>query len=131
MSILGEITVSADYKTGFLFPLHGSLIPLLYTLSDFICLCFLLLSLICADKFFLEEFICTVLSIQSLIAVTVAAVLFFNNNTYKDAVMFCDAIVSWPMEKRKKKKVFKCPLLAHCNRNNCSIGQIHSHELKI
>lgn len=95
MNILGEITVSskADYEKGFLYPIPGSLIPLLYTLSDFIYLCFLLLSLVCAAKFFLKGFICTVLSIWSLIAVTVAAILFFNS-AHEDAVMFCDAIVS-------------------------------------
>lgn len=36
----------------------------------------------------------SVLSIQSLIAVTVAAILFFNNCAHGDTVMFCDAIVS-------------------------------------
>lgn len=76
MSILGEITVSseADYETGFLYPIPGSLIPLLYVLSDFICV-FFLLPPICAAKFF-KGFICTVLSIWSLIAVTCCYIIF-------------------------------------------------------
>lgn len=43
---------------------------------------------------FSKFFICTVLSIWSLIAVTVAAIFFFNNSAHEDAVMISDAIVS-------------------------------------
>lgn len=46
-----------------------------------------------------------VLSIRSLIAVTVAAILFFNNGAHGDTVMFCDAIVSWPLDKKLNRNV--------------------------
>lgn len=96
MSILGEITLSseASCKTRFLYPIPGPLIPLLYTLNEFICLCFILLLLICADMFFLKGSIWTVLRTCSLIAVTVAAILFCNNNAHEDTMLFCDEMVS-------------------------------------
>lgn len=74
MRILGEITLSseADYETEFLYSLPRSLIPLLYRLSNLVC--FLLQSSLCAAEFFPKGFIYTVLSTQSLIAVTVAAI---------------------------------------------------------
>lgn len=73
--------------------LSGTLIPVLYTLSDFICLCFLLLSPVCAAKFFLKGYIYSVEHREPDCSDCCCYIL-FSNSTHKDAVMFCDAISS-------------------------------------
>lgn len=73
--------------------LSGTLIPVLYTLSDFICLRFLLLSPMCAAKFFLKGFLYSVEHREPDCSNSCRYIIFYNS-THEDTVMFCDAIVS-------------------------------------